>query len=147
MITEILAYIVSWLLYPLVAYEICRLIGRESEYPGYIVVYNWSTIILVGVEVLVWLPTFAGATTAETSQRLDLLVSHIYLIYLWFIARGALRIHPLSAVGMVFTDYILTSVLGRHSRCLAQTRSELSLPTATHSGRVTLPTQYHTSVR
>jgi len=119
MITEILAYIVSWLLYPLVAYEICRLIGRESEYPGYIVVYNWSTIILVGVEVLVWLPTFAGATTPETSQRLDFLVSHIYLIYLWFIARGALRIHPLSAVGMVFTDYILTSVLaGIHDALL-----------------------------
>ena len=119
MITEILAYIVSWLLYPLAAYEICRLIGRESEYPGYIVVYNWSTIILVGVEVLVWLPTFAGATAAETSQRLDFLVSHIYLIYLWFIARGALRIHPLSAVGMVFTDYILTSVLaGIHDALL-----------------------------
>ena len=111
MITEILAYIVGWLLYPLVAYEICRLIGRETEFPGYIVVYNWSTILLVGAEMLVWLPTLAGLTAAVTSQRLDFLVTHIYLIYLWFIARGALRIPPISAIGMVFTDYVLSSVL------------------------------------
>jgi hypothetical protein len=111
MITEILTYIVGWLLYPLVAYEICRLIGRETEYPGYIVVYNWSTILLVGAEMLVWLPTLAGLTAAVTSQRLDFLVTHIYLIYLWFIARGALRIPPISAIGMVFTDYVLSSVL------------------------------------
>jgi hypothetical protein len=111
MITEILTYIVGWLLYPLVAYEICRWIGRDTEYPGYIVVYNWSTILLIGAEMFVWLPTVAGMATTATSQRLDFLVTHIYLIYLWFIARGALRIPPLSAIGMVFTDYVLSSVL------------------------------------
>src|SRR5215475_13559901 len=39
MLTEILIYIIMWTLYPTVAYEICRLLGREADYPGYIVVY------------------------------------------------------------------------------------------------------------
>jgi hypothetical protein len=111
MITEILAYIVSWLLYPLVAYEICRLIGREAEYPGYIVVYNWSNMLIVTAQVLVWLPTLMGITAAETSNSLYHFVYYIFLIYLWFIARAALRIDSFSAIGMVFAGYVLTLVL------------------------------------
>jgi hypothetical protein len=111
MITEILAYIVSWLLYPLVAYEICRLIGREAEYPGYIVVYNWSKMLFVAAQVLVWLPALMGLAASETSHSLEAVVRFIFLIYLWFIARAALRIDPFSAIGMVFTSYVLTVVL------------------------------------
>jgi hypothetical protein len=113
MIIEILAYIVSWLLYPLVAYEICRLIGREAEYPGYIVVYNWSKILIVAAQVLVWLPTLLGMTESETSASLSLIVYAIFLIYLWFIARVALRIDPFSAIGLVFTSCVLTLVLSK----------------------------------
>jgi hypothetical protein len=113
MITEILAYIVSWLLFPLVAYEICRLIGREAEYPGYIVVYNWSKMLLVSAQVLVWLPTLMGVMAAETSHSLDRIVYLIFLIYLWFIARSALRLDPFSAIGMVFTSFVLTFALSK----------------------------------
>jgi len=111
MLTEILSYIVSWVLYPTVAYEICRFMSRETEYPGYIVVYNWSTLLLVAAEVVVWLPTLMGITAAETSHNLHVLVEHIYLVYLWFIARAALRIDPFSAIGMVFTGYVLSVAL------------------------------------
>jgi len=111
MIVEILAYIVSWLLYPLAAYEICRLVGREAEYPGYIVVYNWSKMLIASAQVLVWLPTLMGITAAETSHSLYRIVYLIFLIYLWFIARAGLRIDTFSAIGMVFTSYVLTLVL------------------------------------
>jgi hypothetical protein len=118
MITEILAYIVGWLLYPLVAYEICRLIGRESEYPGYIVVYNWSKMLIVTAQVVVWLPTLMGITAAETSHSLDRFVYYIFLIYLWFIARAALKIDSFSAIGLVFTGYVLSIVLSVIHRAL-----------------------------
>jgi hypothetical protein len=113
MIIEILVYIVSWLLYPIVAYEICRLMGREAEYPGYIVVYNWSRILIVTAQVLVWMPTLMGITEAETSTSLFWVVYVMFLVYLWFIARAALRIDPFSAVGLVFTSCVLTLVLSR----------------------------------
>lgn len=111
MLTETLFYIVGWVLFPTVAYEICRYMNRETEYPGYIVVYNWSTLLLVAAEVIVWLPTLMGITATATSHNLHLLVDHIYLVYLWFIARATLRIDPFSAVGMVFADYASSVVL------------------------------------
>jgi hypothetical protein len=49
--------------------------------------------------VLVWLPTLLGITESETSAGLYLIVYVIFLIYLWFIARVALRIDPFSAIG------------------------------------------------
>lgn len=118
MIIEILAYIVSWLAYPLVAYEICRLISREAEYPGYIVVYNWSKVMVVAAQVLVWLPTLMGITVAETSVSLARLVSLAFLIYLWFIARTALRIDGFSAVGLVFASGVVTLILNIVHRAL-----------------------------
>ena len=105
---QILTYIVAWLLYPTVAYELCRRIDREAEYPGYIAVYNWSTIILVSASLLVWLPTFAGITAPETSDALGFLIYHLFYVYLWFLARTALKIEPLGAVGLILVDYVLT---------------------------------------
>jgi hypothetical protein len=113
MIIEILAYIVSWLLYPLVAYEICRLIGREAEYPGYIVVYNWSKMLIVTAQLLVWLPTLLGITESETSAGLYRIVYVAFLIYLWFIARVALRIDAFSAIGLAFASFVATLVLSK----------------------------------
>jgi hypothetical protein len=113
MMIEILAYVVSWLLYPLVAYEICRRIGREAEYPGYIVVYNWSAILIVTANLLVWLPTAMGITEADTSSNLFRIVYLLFLIYLWFIARVALRIDPFSAIGLAFTSCVLTILLSK----------------------------------
>jgi len=110
-LVQILTYVVSWLLYPAVAYELCRRIEREAEYPGYIAVYNWSTIILVSASLLVWLPTFGGITAPETSDALGFLIYHLFYIYLWFLARTALKIEPLNAVGLILVDYVLTYAL------------------------------------
>lgn len=110
-IVEILIYIVAWLLYPTVAYELCRWMSRESEYPGYIAVYNWSAILMVTAEVLVWVPTFLGMTTPDTSHVVARLAYHVFLIYLWFMAKAALRIDPFTAIGLVFVDYVLTFIL------------------------------------
>jgi hypothetical protein len=63
--------------------------------------------------VLVWLPTLLGITESETSNSLYLIVYVIFLIYLWFITRVALRIDPFSAIGLVFTSCVLTLVLSK----------------------------------
>lgn len=110
-LVEILAYIVAWLLYPTVVYELCRWLHREAEYPGYIAIYNWSAIILATAVVLVWIPTFAGITTAETSDALDSIIYHLFYVYLWFLARTALKTDPLNAIGLIFADYVLSFVL------------------------------------
>jgi hypothetical protein len=112
-LVEILTYIVTWFLYPTVAYELCRWMDRRAEYPGYIAVYNWSATILVGAVVFAWLPTFAGITASDTSNTLAFLTYHLFYIYLWFLARTAVKIDPLPALGLIFVDYVLTFLLSR----------------------------------
>jgi hypothetical protein len=110
-VIQILIYIVSWLLFPTVAYELCRWMRREEEYPGYIVAYNWSATIIVTADVLVWLPTFAGITAPDTSVAFGTLVYHAFYVYLWFLTRAALKTNSLSAVGVIFVDYALALLL------------------------------------
>jgi hypothetical protein len=112
-LVEILTYIVAWFLYPTVAYELCRWMDRRAEYPGYIAVYNWSTTILVGAVSLAWLPTLAGITAADASDVLGFLIYHLFYVYLWYLARVAVRIDPFSAFGLILVDYVLSFLLTR----------------------------------
>jgi hypothetical protein len=111
MVIEILTYIVSWLLYPTVAFELCRWLNRPAEYPGYITVYNWSAVILMTATVLVKLPTLAGVASSDSSDVLGIIIYHLFYVYLWFIARTSLKTNPLPAIGLIFVDYVLSYLL------------------------------------
>jgi hypothetical protein len=111
LVIEILSYVVSWLLYPTVVYELCRWLNRQAEYPGYIAIYNWSAVILVTATVLVKLPTLAGVTSPDASDILGFIIFHLFYVYLWFIARTALKTDPLPAIGLIFVDYVLWFLL------------------------------------
>jgi hypothetical protein len=110
-LVEILTYIIAWFLFPVVAYDLCRWLSREAEYPGYIVTYNWSALTLATANAVVWLPTFAGTTAVDTSATLSALVNHAFYIYLWFLTRAALKIETLTAVGLIFVEYVLSFLL------------------------------------
>ena len=110
-LVEILTYIVAWFLFPVVSYELCRWLSREAEYPGYIVTYNWSALALAIGNALIWLPTFAGMASVDTSATLAAVLNHAFYIYLWFLTRAALKIDSLTAVGLMFVDYVLSFLL------------------------------------
>lgn len=111
MAVEFLIYAVRWLLYPTIAFELCRWLRRQSEYPGYIVVYNWSFLLAVGTQVIAWLPSLAGITTTEFSELLQTVAYCLMQIYWWFIAREALKIDGVVAVAFVLVNVVLTLIL------------------------------------
>lgn len=108
---EILTYMVFWLLYPAVAFEMCRWLKRHSEYPGYIAVYNWSSILFIATQVLAWLPSMTGFTTTAFSENLHTAAYCAMQVYWWFIAREALKIDGVVAVGFVFVNFVLMLLL------------------------------------
>ena len=110
-LVEILTYIIAWFLFPVVCYELCRWLSREAEYPGYIVACNWSALTLAIGNALVWLPAFAGMTTTDTSATLGAVLNHAFYIYLWFLTRAALKIDSLTALGLMFVEYVLSFLL------------------------------------
>lgn len=107
----ILFYIATWVIYPVIAYELCRWLKRADEFPAYMTVYNWSRMLLVGAHVFAWLPTFAGVTDRSFSQGLELVIYLLFHIYLWFIARESLRIDSVTAIGLVAVNFMMSRIL------------------------------------
>jgi hypothetical protein len=110
MVIEILTYIVSWLLYPTIAYEICRLMKRTDEYVGFIVVYNWSSILGVALSLAV-----AAAITGGVPRGLCSLLLYLgyggLLFYTWFISRLALNIDGMTATIFPILEFGLSETL------------------------------------
>jgi hypothetical protein len=110
MAVELLIYIFAWLAYPVIAYEICRLMKRTDEYVGFIVVYNWSSILGVALSLAV-----AAAITGGVPRGLCSLLLYLgyggLLFYTWFISRLALNIDGMTATIFPILEFGLSETL------------------------------------
>lgn len=108
--SETIAYPFRWLAFPLIMIGLARLLKVTDRYAPYIIAINWAgfvTCVLYLVPLLVFGAGIADAnTTASALFALQLLI----LGYLWFIARTALGVGPITAVGLVLID-VLASLL------------------------------------
>jgi len=69
---EIINYPLSWTLWPLISYYICRGAGVLDKYTTYITVYNWAQIILSGARMALIILSFALFPLALTSNLIVL---------------------------------------------------------------------------
>ncbi|MCZ6467897.1 MAG: hypothetical protein O6829_11555, partial [Alphaproteobacteria bacterium] len=46
---EAIAYVIAWVAFPLVMVSLARLLDREERYLGYIVAYNWASVLQNGL--------------------------------------------------------------------------------------------------
>jgi hypothetical protein len=105
---ETIAYVIGWVAFPLLAFYLARLIEREAEYVGFIVAYNWSSLI----QLAVLLPSFAlaqsGVLPVALAQATVLAAQVFALVYEWFVVRTALRLPGFGAAGVVAIDLIVS---------------------------------------
>jgi hypothetical protein len=109
-LVQLIAYVVSWVAYPVAMHAVCRAASREAQFIRYIVAYNWSALLQMAV--------YLGAVLIATSGTLggagSFLVSAaiiVLLLYSWLIARIALQVGPLLASGIVLLDFVLGYVI------------------------------------
>ena len=116
---ELLYFAVSWISFPLVMIAIAPLINAGGRYVPFVIVHNWASCIVLAVQilpslfVLVGLPWLAGGTV------IPLLV--LALIYLWQVAREGLQVTPLTAVGIVILELLITLLFEQATIGLAGT--------------------------
>jgi len=105
-LVQAIAYVVNWTAFPLAMYYLTGRIGRQDAYVGYIVAYNWASVL----QMAVMLPAVAlQAMLPEGVGGLIVLpVVAITAAYQWFIARTALRIGGGAAAGVVGLDFALS---------------------------------------
>ena len=102
---EGIAYVISWVAFPLAMIVIADLLDRRTRYIGFIVAANWSAV----VQIAVLLP--AAAIYAATGNALVLMLYVVLwsgiFVYAWFIARTAMDIPGLAAVGIVLLSFVI----------------------------------------
>jgi hypothetical protein len=110
---ELIAYAINWMAFPLAAHYLATALDRARDYVGYIVAYNWSAILQIGVLLPIaaidasrLLPEFVGIA-------LGVAAGIALLVYAWFVAKTALRTSGLPAAGFVAMEVMLAELVTR----------------------------------
>ena len=117
-IIETIAYVISWVAFPLLILPVSRHLGRASRFLPFMVVYNWSQIPQTVVFVLVGLDTATGLLPPSSAHFAGLLAAIAALVYEWYIARVALAVTGTQATLVIIIDLLLSTTVGRIAQSL-----------------------------
>lgn len=101
------AYVIRWTAYPLAVNQICAVIGKEREFLGFIVAFNWANVIQIAFFLPVVGITMSGLLPAGTGLPVSGLAHILILGYQWFVTRRALEVGAGAAVGLVVLDLVI----------------------------------------
>lgn len=108
---ELLSYMAFWTLYPLSMVFICRTANLTQNFAPYIIVYNWSSVLVAVLLAPPYVLYSFGVASIETAAFLILLVFVTALLYRWQIAVSVFRTVPVIAAGIVAFELVLGFVI------------------------------------
>jgi hypothetical protein len=109
---ETIAYVISWVGFPLLILPVSRQFGRGDRFLSFMVAYNWAQIPQVAVFALVGLAGATGLQPPSGAHLAGLLAAIAALVYEWYIARVALAVTGSQAALVVIIDLLLSTFLG-----------------------------------
>jgi hypothetical protein len=112
-IVETIAYVISWVAFPLLILSVARQLRRDDRFLTFIVAYNWSQIPQTVLVLLVVLDGATGMLPPSEASFAGLLAVIATLVYEWYIARVALAVTGTQATLVVIIDLLLSTALGR----------------------------------
>ena len=108
---KLVAYIIGWLAFPLIMVPISRLLDLSQNYVPYIIVWNWSNVLVMAA-ILPTVLLFPPAAQTGAAAKMVLIGAQIaMLFYGYLVARAGLRCKILTAVGVVVLDLLLSLLL------------------------------------
>jgi hypothetical protein len=106
-VVEAIAYVISWIAYPLIMVFVADRLGRGDRYFEYMVPYNWAGLVQMLVFLAVAVLRAVGVLPEPIGAVAALVALVAILHFQWFIARVGLEISATSAVGLVLLDLSL----------------------------------------
>jgi hypothetical protein len=110
---ETIAYVISWVAFPLLMLSLARWLNRDDRFLPFMVAYNWSQIPQAVLFVLIGLDGATGLLPPPVVQVAGMLSVIAVLVYQWFIARVALAVTGAQATLVVIIDVVLGTAIGR----------------------------------
>jgi hypothetical protein len=117
-LVETIAFVISWVAFPLLILHVSRWLGREHRFLAFTVAYNWSQIPQTALFALIAVDAAIGLVTPSTAHVAQLLAVAAVLVYEWYIARVALSVSGAQASVVVMVDLLLAAVIGRVTEAL-----------------------------
>ena len=106
-VAEVSAYVMSWVLWPLVMAHLAPGMGVQDRLFAYLVPYNWFRVLEIAVLVPVIGASMVGAVPPAGGLFLSALVTAGILFYEGWIARKTLGVGVMTAVLLVAVDFLL----------------------------------------
>jgi hypothetical protein len=117
-LVETIAYVISWVAFPLLMLHIAHFLGRDNRFLAFIVAYNWSQIPQTVLVTLIGIDAATGLLPPSAVQFAQAMAMLAILVYEWYIARVALAISGGQAVLVVVFDLVLVTTLDRVAHSL-----------------------------
>ncbi|MDX2221552.1 MAG: hypothetical protein SFV21_02320 [Rhodospirillaceae bacterium] len=113
LITQALAYVLSWTAYPFAMLYVLNLLDREARFFEYMVPYNWFQLAVGLVVFPISLLFDVGLLSAPGAAFLQLLTLGLFMSYATFLARLTLNIVLSSAFALVVFDILLNLLINQ----------------------------------
>ena len=104
---ESAAYVVAWLLWPVIAWQACQLLDPGLDVRRYVVALNWSEVWIMLVRLPVAGLYVAGLLDIAVVGLLDVLILLAVLVYRFVIAQLTLPAPSAMAAGLAFGDLVV----------------------------------------
>ncbi|MBT5433240.1 MAG: hypothetical protein P8Q36_19515 [Alphaproteobacteria bacterium] len=106
-----LAYILSWIIFPMVAAVLARLFELTQNYIGYITAFNWAGALIAQPLLILEVMTHAGVLSADAAAVLQLPIFVFVVWYGWVIARISLGATAWIAAALIFIAKMIDMLL------------------------------------
>jgi hypothetical protein len=106
-VVQSLIYVIIWVAFPLVMFYLAQALGRDNEYQGFVVAYNWAQVIQLLLVMPASLVVASDWLPDPIAYLLNIGVLAAVLGYEWFIARTALALSASGAAGVVALSFVL----------------------------------------
>jgi hypothetical protein len=113
LLVETIGYVIAWTAFPLIMLPVTRFLVRETNWLGFIVVYNWSQVLQNGLSLLATILVGSGVFPAPLANGIALAAFVAALLYEWFVSRVALDTGAAGATMIVLVDLVLSELIIR----------------------------------
>ena len=107
---ELTAYAVTWAAFPLAMLYAARALGLTAHYVSYIIVYNWSSLLIVGLTAPLYGLYNIGVIDASGIIITSLFILVAELWYRWQMASMIFKSRPVIIATILMLD-VVTNVL------------------------------------
>ncbi|MDF1719508.1 MAG: hypothetical protein P1U65_02425 [Minwuia sp.] len=108
MAIEGVAYLVGWLVWPVLSFEIARFFSVRAAWRRYVVAYNWSHVWIMLLQLPLLALSQSGIVGSQAGSFAMIVTVLLVVVYRFLLARDVLGIDRYAAMGVSFLDLVVS---------------------------------------